>query len=126
MPKRGARPQASSTSVKPETKAAVSQPASASSSGVTLYTIGFKLSKARRGGRSRLARLARETGGRAFFVGSTDELVEIYELVQRDLRSRYLLVYQPALDGENDGFRRIEVRVGRVGAEVRARSGYFP
>lgn len=96
----------------------------ARSSGVTIYTIGFKLGKSGRVSRARLRELAVDTGGQAFFVQSTDELERIYEAIQKDLRSRYLLVYQPAISG--GGFRKVEVRVAAQGAEVRTLSGYFP
>ena len=53
--------------------------------------------------------MATQTGGRAFVIDSVEELDRIYEAIQLDLRSRYLLVYQPESAGE-EGFRSIEVR----------------
>lgn len=97
----------------------------ARSSGVTIYTIGFKLGKSGRASRNRLTQMAVETGGQAFFVQSTDELERIYAAVQTDLRSRYLLVYQPEAAG-GTGFRRVAVNVAVPGAEVRTMSGYLP
>ncbi len=97
----------------------------ARSSGVTIYTIGFKLGKGGRVSRSRLSSLAVETGGQGFFVESTSELEGIYAAIQRDLRSRYLLVYQPAI-AAGGGFRKVEVRVAVPGAEVRTMNGYIP
>ena len=57
----------------------------ARSSGVTMYTIGFKLGKGGKVSRGRLAQMAEETGGQAFFVQSTEELGRIYDAIQKDL-----------------------------------------
>ena len=74
---------------------ASTRPASfALGSGVTLYTIGVEKGMTRRG-KTELKRLAEETGGRAFLVDSVSELEEIYETIQKDLRSKYFLAYQP-------------------------------
>jgi VWFA-related protein len=97
----------------------------ARSSGVTLYTIGFKLGKGGKTSRGRLQKMAAETGGQSFFVQSASELGGIYAAIQKDLRSRYFLAYQPALDGD-DGFRRVAVTVAVDGADVRTMSGYLP
>ncbi len=97
----------------------------ARSSGVTIYTIGFKLGKSGKASRNRLSQMAVETGGQSFFVSSTAELERIYAAIQRDLRSRYLLVYQPAI-GDAKGFRKVEVRVAHADAEVRTLNGYVP
>ena len=90
--------------------------------GVVVYAIGLKGGK---GGGGRLARLAAETGGRSFQVDSAAELGPVYRRIERDLRSRYLLVYQPSATGDA-GFRAVTVEVGRPGLEVEAPSGYYP
>lgn len=94
------------------------------SSGVTVYTVGVEKGMSRRG-KAELARLAEETGGRAFLIDSVDELGAIYGRIQKDLRSKYFLAYQPALS-EDRAFRTVEVRVASPGAEVRALRGYVP
>ena len=97
----------------------------ARSAGVTIYTIGFKLGTGGKASRARLSQMATETGGQSFFVSSTDELERIYRAIQQDLRSRYLLVYQPVI-GDDTGFRKVEVRVAHAGAEARTLNGYLP
>lgn len=92
--------------------------------GVTVYVIGLKDGRTRQA-RTRLERLAAQTGGRSFAIASVDELQRIYEAIQLDLRSRYLLVYQPAMVG-GEGFRSIDVQVARPGARARTLRGYFP
>ncbi|MFQ5528146.1 MAG: VWA domain-containing protein, partial [Thermoanaerobaculia bacterium] len=93
-------------------------------SGVTIYTIGLRKGMTRRG-KSELVRLADETGGRAFLIEDIPELDAIYEAIQKDLRSKYFLAYQPST-AEGRGFRTIEIRVDRPGVEVRALRGYLP
>ncbi|MCP4204771.1 MAG: VWA domain-containing protein [bacterium] len=93
-------------------------------SGVTVYTVGVEKGMSRRG-KAELVRLAEETGGRAFLIDSVDELDAIYGTIQKDLRSKYFLAYQPA-PSEDKAFRTVEVRVASPGAEVRALRGYVP
>ncbi len=95
----------------------------ARTAGVTIYAIG--LEQTARRARERLGKLAAETGGRAFWLRSIDELGGVYETIQRDLRSRYLLVYQPLIE-DVKAFRTVDVRVALPGAEVRTLRGYYP
>jgi VWFA-related protein len=97
----------------------------AQSAGVTLYAIGLDL-EAFAAARGRLGRLADATGGRAYFIDEVAELEEVYSQIERELRSKYLIVYQSSNDRGDDGFRRVELRVLRPGLEVRTIQGYFP
>ena len=94
--------------------------------GVTLYAIGLGLPKLDLTGRSHLEKLARETGGRSWFVDSAAALEGVYAEIGEDLRSRYLLAYQPNPAGKPDVFRPITVTVDRPGAEIDAIAGYYP
>lgn len=97
--------------------------------GVTLYPIGLGAASAKPVNRSKLLKLAAETGGRAFFVGRALELANVYTLIERELRSQYLLVYQSSLDAEGgagEGFRRVTVEVTRPGVEAKTIRGYYP
>ncbi len=96
----------------------------ATASGVTVYVVGLEKS-ARGTARRQLERLAEATGGRSFFLRDIAELGAVYEAIQQDLRSRYLLVYQPPPVADED-FRPIEVRVARGRHTVRTLQGYFP
>ena len=94
--------------------------------GVTLYTIGIDLARREKGIRRRLTRLAEETGGRGFFIDSIEELAEVYQVIQEELRSRFLIAYQ-STDSETDNrFRAVEVEVEGRGLEATTLRGYFP
>jgi len=67
--------------------------------------------------------LARDTGG--FTVAKTNDLETGIVRIGRESRSYYLLGYAPGNVPRDGRFRRIEVRVRRPGAIVRARRGYF-
>ncbi len=94
--------------------------------GITLYAIG--LGDAARDGKARrkLKKLAEDTGGRSFFLVSAEELPAIYDTIQRELRSRYLVAYQSSNLGRDGAFRSIEVKLARGGLEVQAPRGYYP
>ncbi|MDA8020128.1 MAG: VWA domain-containing protein [Thermoanaerobaculia bacterium] len=98
-------------------------------SGIQIYAIGLQEEKLARVSRRVLRRLAEESGGRAFFPDSADELPAIYRRIQDDLRSQYFLTYQSNSTQPPTSFRRVEVAVedkGRGELEVRAMSGYYP
>jgi Ca-activated chloride channel family protein len=95
-------------------------------SGVALYTVGIGLSTREADVRLKLARLADETGGRYFFIDRADELERIYDSIQNELRSQYLLAYQSSKEGDPDKFRTVEVKLDKPGLEAKTVRGYYP
>jgi VWFA-related protein len=93
--------------------------------GVAIYTVGLGIG---RGGDTRkvLRRLAEETGGRSFFIDGAAELGAVYDSVQRELRSRYLLAYQSTNASREQKFRTVDVAVDRAGLEAKTMRGYYP
>src|SRR5438128_3318600 len=73
-----------------------------------------------------LKKIAEETGGRAFFPRTEDDLDKAYAQIDEDLRSQYVLAYTPT-NGTRDGsFRTIQVKVkNHTDLTVRHRRGYF-
>ena len=58
-----------------------------------------------------ISKLATETGGRAFFPQSVSEMPEIAAAIVRDLRTQYVLSYNPT-NKERDGtYRTVRVTV---------------
>jgi Ca-activated chloride channel family protein len=70
--------------------------------------------------------LASLTGGRSFHLREPKDLQSTLQAVAEDLRTQYLIGYEPAVPPrqEGDDWRAITVQVNRPGATVRARSGY--
>jgi Ca-activated chloride channel family protein len=72
-----------------------------------------------------LRQLAQETGGKAFFPGSLQELPKIYQQISDELGSQYSLAYSSKNPLRNGAWRRLVVRVTRDGVVARARQGYY-
>jgi len=96
-------------------------------SGVAVYSIGLAL---RPFGfpdvRDRLKTLSEETGGRAFFIDKAEDLHAVYEEIERELRSQYLLAYASDSQSHAPGFRAIEVEVRGGKLKARTLRGYYP
>lgn len=95
-------------------------------SGATIYTVGIDLPITKVGIRSQLTRLARTSGGEAFFLARGAALEPVYERINRELRSQYLLAYTSTSEAAPDIFRKVAVKVKRPKLEVRTISGYYP
>ncbi|HEX4953397.1 MAG TPA: VWA domain-containing protein [Thermoanaerobaculia bacterium] len=94
--------------------------------GVTLFTVSVGVEKKEAEAKKGLARLAEETGGRSFFLASTEDLPATYAAIEQELRSQYLLAYQSKNLARTRGFRVVEVEVDRPGVEVKTLRGYYP
>ncbi|HEU0173300.1 MAG TPA: VWA domain-containing protein [Blastocatellia bacterium] len=70
--------------------------------------------------------LAEETGGRAFFTADLAELGKSLDGIARELRSQYLIAYEPT-NGNYDGkYRQVEVKLPkRKDLKARTKKGYM-
>ncbi|HLL70669.1 MAG TPA: VWA domain-containing protein [Pyrinomonadaceae bacterium] len=71
--------------------------------------------------RALLERLARETGGRAFFPRAVTELPRIAQEITRDLRTQYTIGYSPTNKARDGTFRRVHVVLAPGAAEEQRR-----
>jgi Ca-activated chloride channel family protein len=88
---------------------------------VQIYVIGFVNELDKEGGliakspREKavklINKLASETGGRAFFPESLSELPQIADQIVRDMRTQYVLSYNPTNKARDGSFRAIKVSV---------------
>jgi VWFA-related protein len=70
-----------------------------------------------------LEELASLTGGRVHEVGKDDDLSATFRAILDEFRHRYLITYAPK-NVPQGGWHKLEVRVNRSGARVKARPGY--
>lgn len=88
---------------------------------VQIYVIGFVNELDKEGGLisksprqkavNLINKLATETGGRAFFPESLSELPKIADEIVRDMRTQYVLSYNPTNKARDGSFRAIRVSV---------------
>ncbi|HXJ17009.1 MAG TPA: VWA domain-containing protein [Candidatus Polarisedimenticolia bacterium] len=71
-----------------------------------------------------LREFADQTGGRAYFPYSADDLAQSFMDIGVELRSQYFIAYSPTMP-PNGRYRKIEVRTDRKGLAVRTRKGYY-
>jgi VWFA-related protein len=94
--------------------------------GVTVYTIGINIPTTKITTRWQISKLASVTGGRAFFVSEKSELGSIYDEINRELRTQYLIAFTSNSERPPDELRKIKVEVDRNKVKVRTITGYYP
>ncbi len=74
---------------------------------------------------SRANRLVEATGGRVFYAKEYRDLGEVYDEIERELRSQYLLAYYPREPSRGESWRTVIIDVDRRGLKPRTLSGYW-
>ncbi len=72
-----------------------------------------------------LRRMSEETGGRLMKVDRKRPLEDIFNDIQRELRSQYAIGYTPSNSAKDGSFRRLEIRPRNRDLKVQARKGYY-
>jgi VWFA-related protein len=77
-----------------------------------------------------LKKISERTGGRAFFPRDEGELRRAFDQIQVEMRSQYLISYEPTNSKRDGSYRRIEIRItnpdlARQKVTVTHRQGYF-
>ena len=93
--------------------------------GVAIYAIGLDIPTNEHEARSKLMRFSRETGGQYFFINRGTELDRVYQTIERELRSQYLIAYQSSLENDRS-FREIDVRLSDPSLTAKTIKGYKP
>ena len=84
-------------------------------------------------GQARLEELTAKTGGRVFNPRSPDEVNKVFELLAAELKSQYILGFEPDKQTKKDEWRKVKVKL-KISKEkegnngklfVRAQEGYF-
>ena len=98
-------------------------------SDTAIYTIGLREERSRRAGFPApdfvLRQLASETGGRAFFPNTIDDLSSVYGQIADELASQFSVGYVSNNTRRDGTWRPIVVQVSKPDLTVRTKRGYF-
>jgi Ca-activated chloride channel homolog len=98
------------------------------SSGALLYPVIVRVVKSENGrntaGEHALITIQDDTGGAMFFLDDLRQLHSVFDRIDRELRTQYLLGYYPKPEPPPGSYRRVEVKV-KSGDVVHFRKGYF-
>jgi len=97
-------------------------------SSTQIYTIGVFDNRAEAKDASVLSRLAKVTGGRAYFTESTSQIAAICQQIASDLRAQYTLGYHPSNSNDDGAYHAIRVTAKATGdrrLHVSTRAGYW-
>lgn len=77
-----------------------------------------------------LRKISERTGGRAYFPRDESELREAFKQIQDEMRSQYLIAYEPVNQKRDGSYRKIEIQLinpqlQREKVKVTHRQGYF-
>ncbi len=77
-----------------------------------------------------LNKLSERTGGRAYFPRDESELRQAFKQIQEEMRSQYLLAYEPANQTFDGSYRKIEIQLAnpelaKQKVKITHRQGYF-
>lgn len=100
----------------------------AEKSDVIIYTVGLFDENQEDTNPGVLKKLARATGGEAYFPNLTADVVPVCEKIAQDIRNQYTIAYAPSNAAMDNSFRKIRVTAtGPHGHkyQVRTREGYI-
>jgi Ca-activated chloride channel family protein len=92
---------------------------------VPIYVIGIGIRTTEVDVRYKLGKFANETGGAAYYIDRAEDLAKIYDDIQNELRSQYLLGFYPP-DGVKSGSKWREVTVQVAQGKAKTIRGYYP
>lgn len=72
-----------------------------------------------------LKKMSEETGGRLFHVSNSNTLKKIFDDIQAEMRSQYVIGYSSNNENSDGGFRKLEIKPTEKNLKVQARKGYF-
>lgn len=80
--------------------------------------------------KSSLNKISERTGGRAYFPRDERELRDAFKQIQEEMRSQYLLAYEPSNASKDGSYRKIEIQLvnpelNKQKVKLTHRQGYF-
>ncbi len=77
------------------------------------------------GGANVLKHMADETGGHMFQVDRKNTLESIFDQIQQEMRTQYLIGYTPTNSAKDGSFRKIDLKANSKDLKVEVRKGYY-
>ncbi len=104
--------------------------AAAQKAEAVIYSIGIGDDFMRGVNRGALSKVSENTGGRAYFPRDERELREAFAQIQEEMRSQYLVAYEPTNSQLDGSFRKIEIQLAnpelqKQKVKLTHRQGYF-
>jgi VWFA-related protein len=91
---------------------------------IQIYALSVHPQRKYSPGDSVLHRLAEETGGQFYVVGSEKDFVTIFAAMDRQMRTQYYVSFRP--EGDTPGFHQLRLEMTRPGKlRIHARQGYY-
>jgi VWFA-related protein len=85
----------------------------------------FPQDEQRPDGKKVLDRISKETGGRLFEVSKKPTVDQIYDQIQQELRSQYILGYVPDKASASAGYHKLHLVTKQKDLAVQSRDGYY-
>ena len=92
---------------------------------VPIYGIGIGIRPTEVDVKYKLGKFVSETGGNVYYIERADDLKRIYEEIQNELRSQYVLGFYPP-DGIKPGGKWREISVQVSEGKAKTIRGYYP
>lgn len=95
-----------------------------------IYTIGIGDDFYSGVNKGSLNKISERTGGRAYYPRDERELRDAFKQIQEEMRSQYLLAYEPSNSAKDGSYRRIEIQIvnpemAKQKIKLTHRQGYF-
>jgi Ca-activated chloride channel family protein len=94
-------------------------------SGIPIYGVGIGIRGSETDVRFKLDKICKETGGSVYYIDQARDLQKVYDDIQTELRSQYILGFYPSPDIKpGSKWRELTVQVEQ--GKVKTIKGYFP
>ena len=95
-----------------------------------IYSIGIGDNYQYRVNEGALKKISESTGGRAYFPKDESELRQAFKQIQEEMRSQYLIAYEPSNQVLDGSYRKIEIQLAdqamqKEKVRITHRQGYF-
>ena len=77
------------------------------------------------GGEGALRKMSEETGGHVYKVDRKHPLNQVFQELQDEMRSQYMIGYTPTNETRDGSYRKLEIKLSNKDYKAQARKGYY-